>query len=80
MSENIYLIIGSWLIVVLAVERTTEIINDSKLFFPLRSFLANRALSDIDSSVYKFVFFHNIISCAWCLSIWVSLLFCWLLP
>ena len=82
MSENVYVIIGSWIIATLAVERTTEIINDSKFFFPLRNWLAAYALSDRPRTLTKlyFVFAYTVISCAWCLSVWVSLFFCWFLP
>jgi len=83
MSENIYIIIGSWILIILAVERTIEIISDSKFFFPLRNWLARRTLSEDatrTASKLLFIFLHNIISCAWCLSVWVSMLFCWFLP
>ena len=83
MPENVYLIIGSWIIVILATERTTEIIVDSKFFFPFRNWIAKHALSEgtyHNKSKLLFVFLYNMTSCAWCLSVWASMFFCWFLP
>lgn len=82
MPQDIYITLGSWAIVILAAERTTEIINDSKFFFPMRNWLASKAMSDAPRTKFKlvFIFFHTVISCAWCLSVWVSMLFCLFLP
>jgi len=66
MSENVYLIIGSWILVILAAERTTEIISDSKFFFPLRNWLTMRALSEnTDRSSILYVIACNNILIKW---------------
>jgi len=82
MSDNVLAVIGSWFIITLAVERTTEIIHTSKLFHPLRNYFATLALDDIDRPIVKPIanFVFSIVSCGWCLSVWVSLFFCIFLP
>ena len=83
MSEDIYIVIGGWIITTLAIERTTEIINDSKFFFPLKQWLGRVALDENTPrtiSKLLFAFIHSIVSCSWCLSVWVSMFFCWFLP
>lgn len=85
MSEDLYIILGCWAITVLATERTTEIIHESKFFFPLRNLVAQAALREgLTGTLWllqlpcKFV--HAVISCAWCLSVWISLFFALFLP
>ena len=79
MSQDLYIVIGSWIIIVLAAERTTEIINDSKFFFPLRNWITIRSIS---GTWFRslFLFMNDVVTCAWCLSVWVSMFFCWFLP
>jgi len=79
MLQDLYVIFGSWIIIILATERTTEIINDSKLFFPLRNWVTINSISGLR---YRrlFIFINDVLTCAWCLSVWVSMFFCWFLP
>ena len=94
MQEALFVRLIYWIAGVIfcafAVERITEIINDSKLFAPLRLWLGKLALRETPSTLpnllpfypdYMIVrFVHGIISCSWCLSVWVSLLLCWAVP
>lgn len=65
------------LLVALAVERTTEIFVESKLFAPARQFIANKAIPinpEQNASVF-WSLFHDLTSCGYCLSVWVSIFF-----
>lgn len=59
--------------VAFVVERTTEIIVDSKLFAPLRNYLATKAVPDnLVKPWFIWTFLYNVISCGYCLSVWVA--------
>lgn len=75
----------SWLLCIVAVERSAELLTVSKFFAPLRNILAKFALCDLHNIRYgcfqllaKFGF--AVISCGWCTSMWTSILFVWCLP
>lgn len=75
----------SWLLCIVAVERSAELLTVSKFFAPLRNILAKFALCDLRNIRYgcfqllaKFGF--AVISCGWCTSMWTSILFVWCLP
>lgn len=57
-------------------ECTVEIIVDSKLFLPLRKYIANKAVPEDMSSQtrlpYMWWFLHGITSCGYCMSVWVG--------
>lgn len=82
MPQDLYLILSSWLLVILATERTTEIIHHSKIFFPLRQWLGVRALAKTPRTPVKllFMFGWGVVDCGWCLSVWVSFFFALFLP
>lgn len=50
-----------WLVVLIGVEATTELIVASKIFFSLRTFISKRS---------KFI--GELFSCGYCLSVWVA--------
>lgn len=63
------------LCVAFIVERTVEILVDSKIFAPLRSYIARRAIPDLDNSGSPSTFWwfvHSLSSCGYCLSVWVG--------
>lgn len=60
-------------IAIIAVEAITEIIVDSKIFLPLRNYIAKKAMPDIPTGRNTiFNFLHDLISCGYCTSVWVS--------
>lgn len=61
-------------IAVISIEAITEILVDSKIFLPLRLYISKKALPDIPtgkSTIYNFI--HELISCGYCTSVWVSM-------
>lgn len=94
MQDNLFYSLIEWIIgltiCAFAAERVTEIIRDSKLFAPFRNFLALLALTTWPSNKkyqvlrrilsYPTGFLNAIVSCSWCLSVWVCLFFVWFVP
>jgi len=59
--------------VVILIEATTNILSKSELFKPLREFLFNRRKRKF------FDFIHELVDCPYCLSVWVSLFYVFML-
>ncbi len=67
------MIIFILLCVAFVVERTVEILVDSKLFAPIRNYIATKAIPDEGSKppiFWKFI--YDLTSCGYCLSVWVA--------
>jgi hypothetical protein len=62
-----------WWFFVIHVEAVTEIIVDSDFFFPIRN-----SLGKAPSFVGKF--FTALLSCGYCVSVWVAASVAWMLP
>lgn len=63
------------ILVAFVVERTVEILVDSKLFAPLRSYIAKKAIPDLaveSQQSYFWWFCHSLSSCGYCMSVWVA--------
>lgn len=63
------------ILVAFVVERTVEILVDSKLFAPLRSYIAKKAIPDLaveSQKPYFWWFCHSLSSCGYCMSVWVA--------
>ena len=72
-------------ICVISTEAATEIIVDSKLFGPLRNKIGNMAYpKDMPPQDTRnsrlIIWFHSLVTCGYCLSVWVSGLFVLLMP
>ncbi len=62
-------------ILVIVVEAITEILVDSELFRPIREYIKSFAYPDIPNNDIKhklFLFIDALVSCGYCLSVWVS--------
>lgn len=73
-----------WLGVVVAVEATTEILVASKLFAPLRGWIARRAIPDEPLPVPPirqlcWAKLSELWGCGYCMSVWVAFFYCLLL-
>lgn len=58
-----------WILAIIFVEAVTEILVDSQIFEGLRDWLYQ-----------NFEFLHKLISCGYCLSVWVAGSIAWALP
>lgn len=70
------MIIFQLICIAFAVERTVEIIVDSKIFAPLRNFIAHRAIPEDGASanpIWKFL--YDLTSCGYCLSVHVAIFY-----
>jgi len=72
-------IILHYVLLVIAVERVTEIITTSEIFTPIRSCIRNVAYKDDEpptSFIRKlFVYLDKLINCGYCTSVWVAFIF-----
>lgn len=60
------------LIAAIATEAITEILVDSKLFEPIRKYIAIKAFPDVPENNSIYLFLYKLTSCGYCLSVWVS--------
>jgi len=72
--------IAHWLLIIIAVERVTEIITTSEVFAPIRNCVKKCAYRYSDpseiSNYRKFlIWVDKLISCGYCTSVWVALVF-----
>lgn len=68
--------IAAIILAIIATEATTEIIVDSNIFAPMREWISNKAYPEDPEKVSKrWLFINSLISCGYCLSVWVSLFF-----
>lgn len=65
-------ILAAWVIATLAVERIVEIWIHGDIFMERRQAIGKWYAIGSDSGMRWF--FYKILTCAWCLSVWVSLL------
>lgn len=71
-SENyqaIVVFLVNWILFSVLVEALTELAKKAGPLEPIRSFLSIRSK-----------FFAELLSCGWCLSVWVSFSLAWILP
>jgi len=69
-----------WLLIVIAVERVTELITTSEIFAPVRNYIKGHAYRYSDpSEISKYrkllIWLDKLVSCGYCTSVWVSLVF-----
>ena len=57
------------ILVILNVEATTNIVSKSEIFKPLRKYLFNHSNNRVGK------FFHDLIDCPYCTSVWISLFY-----
>lgn len=82
---ELWLFIISAIIIGLAVEAVTEIfvVGEFPVIFWLRTFAIKRALpNEEDNNVVRWyhVFFYKLLTCGYCCSVWVAMLFVVLMP
>jgi len=72
-------IILHYVLLVIAVERVTEIITTSEIFAPIRMCIKNVAYKDDEPPVTfirkLFTYFDKLINCGYCTSVWVAFIF-----
>lgn len=73
-------VIFTWLILIVATERATELIVSSKIFEPLRSIIKRWAYNSdeppSDTILQEFkVMFDYLVNCGYCVSVWMGALF-----
>ncbi len=78
--QDIVRVIITWIYCVLGVERVVEIVNTSKLFEPIRQYLGRKVANDQSRIYWFWWFFHGVITCSWCLSVWMCLAATFLIP
>jgi hypothetical protein len=71
---------ADWLLIAVAVERVTEIITTSEIFAPVRNYIKGHAYqysdpSEISKCGKLLIWVDKLISCGYCTSVWVSLVF-----
>jgi len=73
-----------WLMaLVVATEAITEIIVDSEIMEPVRSFIFLKSLTSSEpavSTVQPWAFIHRLIHCGYCASVWVAMAAAMLAP
>jgi len=73
-------VIAQWLLITIAVERVTEIITVSEVFAPVRNYIKRCAYKYSDPSKISnyrrfLIWVDKLISCGYCTSVWVALVF-----
>lgn len=73
-------VIARWLLIIIAVERVTEIITTSEVFAPVRNYVKRHAYKYSDpseiSNYRKFlIWVDKLVSCGYCTSVWVAFIF-----
>lgn len=74
-----------WASVVVAVEATTELLVESKLFAPLRNWVGKRAITvepetEPTLRLMAWAKLFELVTCGYCVSVWVALFYASTLP
>lgn len=83
---NALVALGSWIVVILAIEEVSEVITASDAFAWFRGPISRWAYppksdsGEIKIGPWYWRFLAKITTCGWCMSGWVSLVGCWFLP
>lgn len=76
--QQILIVVGTWFITIIAIERVTEFIKDSEM--PIMMSIRGWIFSGVERRWWLFPTIHKLITCGWCTCGWVAFGFAFTLP